>query len=82
MEYWESTNECANYADARYVGIPRTTEKPNGGSGGGDKQDPVDLSPVQRMFVLVAVFVAGKIKRLPLFDFFHIPGNFGLFQLR
>jgi len=64
MEYRKSTNERADYADAHYVGIPRPTEKPNGRSCGGDKQDAVDLSPIQHMFVLVAVFGTRTIGRL------------------
>jgi hypothetical protein len=57
MEYRKSTNECADYADAGYIGILRPTEKPNGHSRGGDKEDSIDFSPIQRKFVFMVVFV-------------------------
>jgi len=46
------------------------------------EQDAVDLPPIQRMFVLVAVFMVGVTCRRQFFGFVGIPYCFGLFQLR
>src|ERR1700722_4771990 len=56
VEYWKATNERTEYAESRYIGTvhPR---KPNRPRRCGHKQHAVDISPIQRMFVLVAVFV-------------------------
>src|ERR1700680_237703 len=57
VEYLEPANEGANYADTSYIGIRHAAEKQSGPRRCCDKQYAVDIPPIQRVSVVVLVFV-------------------------
>lgn len=56
MEDRKTTNHSANHADSSYIGIRGASEKPESACRSGYKQNAVDLPPIQRVFVSMAIF--------------------------
>jgi hypothetical protein len=59
MEDRKASDEGAKHTDASYIWISRASEKPDGRGSCGNKQDAINLSPIERMFVVMIVFVVG-----------------------
>jgi hypothetical protein len=80
MEYREAPNEGADYADAKYVGISRSAEKPDGRCRRSHEQDAVNLSPIRGVFVLMTLVVVVVICWQKFFRFAGIPYGSRLLQ--
>jgi hypothetical protein len=61
VEYRETADEGANYADASYKGTWRPAEKPNGPRRGCNEENAIDIPPTHRMNAVVLGFVASVV---------------------